>query len=135
MPSRRDTGSWMWAEAIELLDRAERLHRQFFRPGRPGAASAAWTPPVDVFETAAEIHIVAALPGVMAEQMEVAVEHGVLRLAGERTLPCPRTGAIHRLEIPHGRFERRIELPAGAYEVTRNELVAGCLVLTLRKLG
>ncbi|HEY0836077.1 MAG TPA: Hsp20/alpha crystallin family protein [Azospirillum sp.] len=135
MPSRRDSGTWMWAEAVELLDRAERLHRQFFRPGRPDAPCATWTPPVDVYETAAEIVIVAALPGVLAEQVEVAVEHGVLRLAGERTLPCPRAGAIHRLEIPHGRFERRIELPAGAYEVARNELAAGCLVLALRKLG
>ncbi|HYG90320.1 MAG TPA: Hsp20/alpha crystallin family protein [Azospirillum sp.] len=135
MPSRRDSGSWMWAEAVELLDRAERLHRQFFRPGRPNAACATWTPPVDVYETAAEVLVVAALPGVLAGQVEVAVEHGVLRLAGERTLPCPRTGAIHRMEIPHGRFERRVELPAGACEVTRTELVAGCLVLTLRKPG
>jgi hypothetical protein len=33
----------MWDEALSLLDRAERLHRQFFTH-----ATHAWEPPVDV---------------------------------------------------------------------------------------
>ena len=43
--------------------------------------------------------------------------------------------AIHRLEIPYGRFERRIALPAGRFEVARSDLVDGCLTLSLRKLA
>ncbi len=45
-----------------------------------------------------------------------------------------RTGIIRRLEIPYGHFERRIELPAGRFDIARRELVDGCLVLGLRKL-
>jgi len=41
---------------------------------------------------------------------------------------------VHRLEIPHGRFERRVALPPGSYEVERKELVNGCLLLGLKKL-
>jgi HSP20 family molecular chaperone IbpA len=41
---------------------------------------------------------------------------------------------IHRLELPYGRFERRIELPPGRYEVVQRELIDGCLTLSLRKL-
>jgi len=134
MAYRRDPGGWMWAEAVELLDRAERLHRQFFRPARGGGLRPSWAPPVDVFEDEESIVIVAALPGVLPEQVELTLADGVLVLAGERTLPCSRCGTIHRLEIPHGRFERRVELPAGSYTIGRNEMVAGCLVLFLTKL-
>ena len=45
------------------------------------------------------------------------------------------TGTIHRLEMPHGCFERRIGLPPGRYELGRSDLADGCLTLTLRKLA
>ncbi|MGQ9367415.1 Hsp20/alpha crystallin family protein [Azospirillum sp. ST 5-10] len=135
MPFRQDRRLWMWAEAVELFDRAERLQRQFFRPATPGTGRAAWVPPVDLYETDDEVVVVVALPGVAPHRLEVAVADGVLLVAGERPLPCGGACAIHRLEIPHGRFERRVELPSGAFEVTRRDLADGCLVLALRKLG
>jgi len=39
---------WMWSEACDMLARAERMHREFFRPAR---SRLAWEPPVDVLET------------------------------------------------------------------------------------
>jgi HSP20 family protein len=42
--------------------------------------------------------------------------------------------AIHRLEIPYGRFERRIPLPPGNYRLHEQFLEDGCLVLVLRHL-
>jgi HSP20 family molecular chaperone IbpA len=42
---------------------------------------------------------------------------------------------IHRLEMPHGRFERRIRLPSGRYERVRRAAAHGCLVITLEKSG
>src|SRR5438874_6800232 len=101
----------MWAEACELLDRANRLQRQFFRP-RSGAA---WEPPVDVYETADALWVVVALPGVGANQVEIAIADGAVMVTGERRLPVEARAVIHRLEIPHGRFERRIALPTGHY--------------------
>jgi HSP20 family molecular chaperone IbpA len=125
----------MWAEACELLDRAERLHRQFFVPRRPDGRRPTWEPPVDLLETEGELWICVALPGVAKEHLEVLVESGVLIVTGERPMPGRTRGTkIHRLEIPYGRFERRIELPPGRFDVVQRELVDGCLSLGLRKL-
>lgn len=134
MPTR-EPGAWMWAEACELLERAERLNRQFFQPRPATARQPAWEPPVDVLETDSELWILVALPGVSVERVEVLVQDGTLLVAGERPMPGrSRAGIIRRLEIPYGRFERRIELPPGRFDVMRRELVDGCLVLGLRKL-
>jgi len=118
-----------------MLDQAERLHRQFFELGR-SARQPLWEPPVDVFETAEGLFIEVALPGVDADRLEVSFDNGVLVVVGERKLPevC-EPAVIRRLEIPYGRFERRVRLPAGRYQLGQRDLVNGCLVLSLRKLG
>jgi HSP20 family molecular chaperone IbpA len=127
----------MWEEACTLLDEAERLHRQFFRLSASPRARAVWEPPVDVFEDEHEIIIVAALPGVSAERIDVALDElGTLVVRAESKIPFAGPGcAVHRLEIPYGYFERRIQLPAGRYEPGSRELSNGCLTLTLRKLS
>jgi HSP20 family molecular chaperone IbpA len=126
---------WMWAEAWDVLERAERLHRQFFRLALSGARPPVWEPPVDVFETERDLSILVALPGVEPGCIEIGVSGGAVMVAGERPVPPAfRAAAVHRLEIPYGRFERRIELPPGRYEMGSRELVNGCLLLTLRKI-
>ena len=128
----RDPKSWMWAEALELLQSAERLQRQFFQIGGAGAR---WEPPVDVYQTGDDLWIFLALPGVPAEQVEVVIDGTTLIVRGERMLPpTARGAAIHRLEIPYGRFERRIALPSGHYQVLQRTFDSGCLVLGMRKL-
>jgi HSP20 family molecular chaperone IbpA len=136
----RDPRAWMWAEACEFLDRADRLQRQFFVLGsnepRVGRSRPAWQPPVDLLETPSELQITVALPGVEPEGVQVVFDDGALIVVGHRELPARSRGAaIHRIEIPYGRFERRIALPAGRYELDRRELAHGCLFITLRKLG
>ena len=130
----RDMRNWMWAEALALLDQAERVHRGTFRPG------------------AGQAHRLLGTAGRRARDRGRAVDPGgpagryaraapgrhrgpALLVTGERTLPVPRgAGVIRRLEMPYGTFERRIDLPAGRYELVRRELTRGCLTLTLRKL-
>jgi HSP20 family molecular chaperone IbpA len=125
----------MWAEAVDALTRAERMHREFFRLGAP-SQQPNWEPPVDIFENGRELWIVAALPGVEPKGVEINVTNGILTIAGVRPTPAvQRAAAIHRLEIPHGRFERRIALPPGRFEMARHDLVDGCLTLVLAKLG
>ena len=135
MSSRRPS-DWMWADACEMLDRAERLHRQFFQLATPTAAKPVWEPPVDIIESNSEVAIVVALPGVEPGQIEVAIEGNVLRVSGTRALPVsiPK-GAIHRLEIPRGRFERLIRLKWERLELAHRDLVNGCLVLVFSKSG
>jgi HSP20 family protein len=129
----RSLEAWMWAEACDALARAERLQREFFRVGPP-AARPNWEPPVDMFETEDALWIVAALPGVEAGGVEVAVADGILVIAGDRRAPREqREAAIHRLEVPQGRFERRVALPGGIYELKRREVRDGVLTLVLQK--
>jgi HSP20 family molecular chaperone IbpA len=85
-----------------------------------------------VFESEHELTIVAALPGVEAQDIEISIDGDALLIAGVRRLPTVARGtAIHRLEIPHGRFERRIRLPGARWEIGRSTLVNGCLLLSL----
>lgn len=75
-----------------------------------------------------------ALPGVNAEDLELLIEENTLIVVGRRKLPQEARGAaIHRLELPHGRFERHIALPARRWQLGQRKLANGCLVLTLHK--
>ena len=122
----------MWARARAALDRAERLQNQFFHRGSAGPR---WEAPVDVFETPEALYIVIALPGVDISDVTATLSAGVLVVTGERRLPAELAQArILRMEIPHGRFERRIELPPLPFEVTGRHLANGCLMLRLQKL-
>jgi HSP20 family molecular chaperone IbpA len=124
----------MWAQAFDLLQEAERLHRQFFRLGAAQAASAPWEPPIDVFEDERELVVIVAMPGVPADRVQVIVEPGAIVVRGTRPLPCAEGGhRMRRLEIPYGAFERRIAV-AGRFEAGSPELSHGCLVLRLRKV-
>jgi len=123
----------MWARACEAMERAERLHRQFFHRA---PATSCWEAPVDIFETDDLLTIVIALPGVDPDRVQVTLSAGVLIVSGERPLPEELGDArIHRLEIPHGHFQRRIELPPARLKLSRRHLANGCLMLQLQKVG
>jgi HSP20 family molecular chaperone IbpA len=129
-----DPRAFMWAEACAMIDRAERLQRQFFRPSLAGAHQAVWELPVDIYETERELCVMAALPGVEQRDLEVSIEGDVLVIAGIRRFPSlPDDAVIHRLEIPHGHFERRIRVSVGRLRLSRSQLLDGCLVLILTK--
>ena len=126
----RSVAEIMWADAIKRLARADRLNRDFFQP-----VSTGWEPPVDLLETETDLIIVAALPGVASDDTELVVSRGEIAIVGIRRLPAfARPLRIHRMELPHGRFERRVALPPGEYELTRRDLQDGCLIVNLRKL-
>ena len=134
--STRTPTDWMWAQACELLDQADRMYRQFFRPTGYDRPQSMWEPPVDIFEDDAELIIVVALPGVPAERIEVTTDNGDLVVRAQSRFPFSGTRrAVRRLEIPYGHFERRIRLPDARYEDGTRELVNGCLTLRLRKIG
>ena len=127
----------MWGEALSLLEQADRLHRQFFRVA--GAESDhAWEPPVDVVESEALIKVHVALPGVSPESITLLVDAGGVVVSALRAFPCRETDAhIHRIEIPYGRFERRIVLPLHdpymPIELVDRRLADGVLTLIFRR--
>jgi HSP20 family protein len=132
--SRKDSVNWMLSEALDSLARAERLRRQFFSlQSRAGSREPTWEPPIDVLETEGEFLILVALPGVDLDRVEAVIEDGTLLVSGKRELPIEfRNARIHRLELPQGRFERRITLPTGRYVISRFA-VNGCVALRLAK--
>ena len=129
----RDPTTWMWAEACQLIEQAERLQRQFFRFGH-AEAQATWEPPVDVFEDEREVTVIVALPGVAPDRVEASLDARGLLVRAERRIPFDDgSRAIRRLEIPYGWFERRIPLPPVPLEPGTRKWVDGCLIVTLRK--
>jgi HSP20 family protein len=133
MMPKRQLEALMWTQACEAMDRAERLHRQFFHRGH---GTPCWEAPIDIFETDEALTILIALPGVHLDDVRVTLSAGVLIVTGQRSLPAEVGNArIHRLEIPHGHFERRIELPPARFEVSGRHLANGCLMLQLRKIS
>jgi len=132
----RNPTDWMWAHACELIEEAERMHRQFFRLASSERAPALGEPPINVFEDEREIVIVVAMPGVPASRVEVATEGGTLVVRADSPLAFATSGhQIRQLEIPYGPFERRLLLPLDELEAGTHELTNGCLVLRLRKKG
>jgi HSP20 family protein len=122
---------WMWVQACEVLDHAEKLQRQFLRYTGPGVDAAVWEPPVDIHETSDGLSLIFALPGVVAEQIEVTLEPNALTVSARRPLTLSnRDSVIRRLEIPHGQFVRRIPLP-GRMQVAESRYVNGLLEVRL----
>ncbi len=129
-----DTSAWMLAEAIELIQSAERLHRQFFVLGTV-ARTSHWEPPVDMVVNDRELGLLVALPGVNADDLVVTLDQQSILISGERTFGTRLgEGAILRMEIPYGRFSRRILLPFGTFKLNQMVLENGCLKLTLDRM-
>jgi HSP20 family protein len=131
MSTERHYG-WMWIQACEVLDHAERLQRQFLRYTGPGVDAAVWEPPVDIHESSDGLSLVFALPGVALEDIEITLEPNALTVSALRPLTLTnRDSVIRRLEIPHGRFVRRIALKGARMQVAETRYVNGCLELRL----
>lgn len=129
-----DPRTLMWSRACELIDRAERLHRQFFQPVAAPIRDVSWEPPVDIAETESEILITIALPGVERNALKVTVDTGNVLVVGfRRPSAIPRGSRVHRLEIPYGIFERQITFPATRLHLGQSEFTDGCLILKFSK--
>lgn len=133
MSSERQYG-WMWLEACEVLDRAERLQRQFLRYVGREADAAVWEPPVDIQETADGLILLFALPGVVPEEISLSLQPKELIVSAMRPLKLSSADAvIRRLEIPHGRFLRRIPLAGVPLRLGASRYENGCLEVRLTR--
>ncbi len=95
------------------------LHRDLDRLVGPRRAAgdeqspvADWVPAVDIIEEKDRFVLRADVPGVNTEDIEVAMDNGVLSVSGERhaIAPADDTG-VQRIERATGRFLRRFTLP------------------------
>jgi HSP20 family protein len=138
----RDRDILMWQRASDLLQQAERIHRNFLQIA-VGAQyrsfsgkSSRWEPPVNVVETDESLWILSAIPGVTADRVEVRLDASELVITGARPMPqCCNEGELKVWEIPLGPFERRITLIKGTRSLSLQEvsLQDGLLMIELRK--
>ena len=123
----------MWGEALQLLERAERVRNAF---SRPNESEPSWEPPIDVVETSEALFVHVALPGVSSESIVVGLESDALTVSALRGFTVTSRGArLHRVEIPYGRFFRRIPLPVPRLEPVGRSYIDGCLTLAFRKIA
>jgi HSP20 family protein len=97
----------------ELRDRFDDLFGDLFS-GIMEGHDGAWRPAVDVVEEKGKLVIRADTPGVSPEDIEVAVEDGMLVISGHHDQERHVTGnGWVRQERRHGSFERTLPLPSG----------------------
>lgn len=84
------------------------------------SAQAEWAPPMDVFESATALEVVADLPGIAADLIRVVVAEEQLVISGlKRPAKCEHhEAAFHLVERSVGRFARTFRL-VGAFDVAR----------------
>lgn len=116
-----------------LRDAMDRLFEEsFLRPTQRGAGP--WSGevlPVDMYETADQLVVKAAVPGVKPEEIEVTVTGDQLTIRGEfRSDEKVEKGNYLRQERRFGSFCRQVSLPAGV-EADRAEATFENGVLTL----
>jgi HSP20 family protein len=104
-------------EPWNLLSQLQRELERSVELGRGGpaestAATAEWTPAVDIKEEADRYVLLADLPGVSPDSIDVTMENGILTLKGERdTEAKSRREGYKRIERVYGTFYRRFSLP------------------------
>ena len=69
-------------------------------------------PPVNVFSEGDDYVIVAELPGVKKEDLDVQVKADTVRIQGKKVIEVGSDVSVHRRERSEGQFDRTLSFPA-----------------------
>ncbi|MEM7051011.1 MAG: Hsp20/alpha crystallin family protein [Acidobacteriota bacterium] len=109
----------------------------FFTLSRPTeeVARRNWMPAVDVRESEEGLTLVAELPGMKSEDVEITLENRVLTLRGERNFEKDTAGeTYHRIERSYGTFSRSFTVPSNLRtDEVKASFEDGILTVTLPK--
>ena len=128
---------------LDLLYQLERRMGRVFNEPFPvfdwkigEATTAAWMPLVDIFEEAEHVRLVAELPGVKADEVQIFVEGNLLTIKGTKEQVAEeKAEKVHRYERAYGAFERTFTLPTTVNpEKIKAVYDTGVLTITLPKL-
>ena len=106
--------AWRPCAPERVQQEMEQIFRSFV-PGRPRVANrqdGVWRPPVEVYETEADLVVTAEIAGVVEAQLSVVVEQDLLQIRGERL--DDRKGerrSYHETGIARGRFAADVYIP------------------------
>lgn len=99
-----------WGLLNQLQRELERAHEG--GAGEGSIATAEWTPAVDIKEESDKFVLLADIPGVKPEDIDVSMENGVLTIKGEKKTEAKTEQAGYkRVERTYGSFYRRFSLP------------------------
>jgi len=98
-------------EAVTLREAMDRLFEDSYVPARRRAEQReqAWRLPLDAYITAEEIVIVANMPGVKPEHVEITIEGDTLTIKGERPAPIENVNYVLQ-ERTYGKFQRTLNI-------------------------
>ncbi len=129
-----------WTPPDLFRNRMTRLFDESFNHFLSPVASAEelggkWVPPVDIRETDDELTLLAEVPGLGKDDVNVTLENNVLTLSGERRFEkdADKEG-YHRIERSYGNFTRSFTLPANVQtDQVKASFEQGVLSITLPK--
>lgn len=136
VPVRRDE----WANPFMSLQKEiNRMFDSFFDDFTParwfGGGRDTYLPSIDVKETDKEVKIVAELPGMEANDVDISLSENVLTIRGEKKEEKEeKDGNYYHRECSFGRFHREIPLPAEVKQDNVNaEFKQGVLKIRIPK--
>ena len=122
----------------QLGSKFEKTIEDIFRSVSPGfsLAERTWKPPMDMNETPDEVIILAEVPGVDKEDLDVEINRKAVKIKGQRKEIPKGSDATYRLaEIQYGTFERVLFLPAAIDpDVVSASFANGLLQIRLAKI-
>lgn len=99
-------------EMDRMLDRYSRNYLSHHGWGLDVMAGGDWVPRVDVVETDKAYDIKLEIPDVAKEDVKIEIEHGILKVSGERKHEKEQEGkTFHVIECSYGKFCRSFTLP------------------------
>jgi HSP20 family protein len=132
-----------WEPVRELVTLREAMDRlfddAFTRPfnSNGGSFSGSFVPAIDLYQTADDVVVQAALPGFSAEDVQITVTNDVLTLHGESKSQNGngnKNFTYHLREQRFGSFERSLALPVPVQsDKAKAEFQNGILTITLPK--
>jgi len=113
-------------EMVKRNDTTPEQHEQTRTAGR------IWTPAVDIFESENDITLVADMPGVGKEGLDISLEKGLLTLNGEVSMESRGKSLLREFKATNYHRQFRISEHIDAEKATA-ELNNGVLTLTVPK--
>jgi len=126
-----------WGPLKDLMTMHDRMNKIFdetlSKTAQAGYGD--WLPPVDIYETESDVVLVAELPGVKEEELDIQMSDGVLTLKGEKKYPVEGDNDnYYRLERSYGKFNRSFTIPNTVdVDNVKASLKEGLLKITLQK--
>jgi HSP20 family protein len=132
-----DVSRWdPFRDAVTLREAMDRLFEDSYVPSRRSdqqVGERVWRLPLDAYVTADEIVVLANMPGVKPEDVDVTIEGDTLTIRGERPAPLDNVDYVMQ-ERPFGKFQRTlsINIPMDA-DKAEARYENGLLILTIPK--